>query len=260
MYRRWLITSWPAFLLGLWLFADVLFGGRSWVFRDAGHFYFPSWSWLAEQHGQGDWAGWNPWVDLGASSVGEGSLGYFYPARLLWLLPISAVWSLKLLVLSHLVGAHCGAWRTAVRCGLGDGPATLAATCYACSAGVLFLVFNPPYLIGAAWLPWAMGATMELLERPSLRSAIQWAIPLAMLVLGGDAQMCCHVMLAAGLWWLLLLLGRGDANAALAGRRLAALAGGAILAGGLCAVQLLPARAWLQASDRVVGDAPALPL
>lgn len=81
--------------------------------------------------------------------------------------------------------------------------AALCAVAYAFSGTVLFQYCNVVFLVGAAWLPWALLAADRMLSKRRLRWAIGLGICLALMVLGGDPQMAYHTgMLAALLAWI----------------------------------------------------------
>ena len=255
MARPSWLWSLPAWLLAAFLLGGVL-AGRSWAFRDAGHFYYPTWRWLAEEQDEGRWAWWNPWVDLGAPTLGEASLGRLYPP--LWLLraPLPRVGTIKLVLLAHFLVAFWGVRRTARRARLSPPASMLAATAYTFSGGLLFLVYNPPYLFAASWAPWALDACDGVLRRPGPRTAAILSIILSALVLAGDAQAALHVLILGGLWWFACRRSWRRRAMARCGRKAAWLFAAVALAVAITAAQWLPARAALHDSDRVLFSRP----
>ncbi len=71
----------------------------------------------------------------------------------------------------------------------------LAVVAYPLSGPVLFLYCNPPFLVGAAWIPLALAGGYRLLRRVRLGDLAITAVGLAMPILGGDPQISLHVML-----------------------------------------------------------------
>ncbi len=79
--------------------------------------------------------------------------------------------------------------------------AFLAATTYGSAGCLLAEHANPPYLIGAAWLPAAVGLLWQIVEQPRFSLAVRMSVVLTMIILGGDFQMVYHI----GLLWLLAI-------------------------------------------------------
>src|SRR5688572_21130829 len=50
----------------LWFFGPVLFGGQSFVYRDAAHFYYPSFHWQTQEWAAGRIPLWNPLEECGS--------------------------------------------------------------------------------------------------------------------------------------------------------------------------------------------------
>ncbi|MCG8650165.1 MAG: hypothetical protein MI861_10040, partial [Pirellulales bacterium] len=150
----------PAVLLGLFL--TTLIGSERLAFRDVSHFYTPLYDYLA-QRSQQQWLPlWNPLDQMGMPLVGESTTAFFYPVRyLIYLLPWSASTAMAWYVVFHL---GLASW-TAQRCARWAGATRLSATAsgiiYPLSGAVLFLYTNPPFLVGAAWLPIALGAMIS---------------------------------------------------------------------------------------------------
>ena len=254
---RWQSLRWlPGILLCLTLggiFLPLL-AGQGLAFRDTAHFYSPSFSWQAAEWRDGSIPLWNDQEGLGSDVVGDGSSSVFYPGKLLLVaLPVPWASRLNLYILAHLLLAAAGSYRLARSWNLGAAPAFLAASAYSLSGPVLSLHANVPFLVGAAWLPWAIHALDDLLRR-GRRSAIgPLALVLALMVLGGDPQAAYHVGLAGGLYLLMLprrISGRSRR------RGLVLLAGAALLASLLSAIQLLPLLQQSRQSTRAAPDHP----
>ena len=179
------------------IFAPVLLQDRSFAFRDTAVFYYPLFEWIEQQWQRGELPLWNPHVNYGTPVIGEASSSVFYPGKAIFLLPLEFSWKFKLYVVGHVFLAAAGMYLAARRFGSSTEAAALAAISYACGGGVLFQYCNLVFLVGAAWLPWAIAAVEAMLTEFSLRTALVLGVVLALMVLGGDPQMAYHAGLAA---------------------------------------------------------------
>jgi hypothetical protein len=75
---------------------------------------------------------------------------------------------------------------------------------YAFGSSVLFQACNVIYLVGAAWLPWALLAADRMLRQRRWSAAAAFGAVLALMVTGGDPQMAYNGALLAGLYGLIL--------------------------------------------------------
>lgn len=202
-------------LLFLLLFGAVLFQDRNFVYRDAGHFYYPFFRRVAQEWSAGRVPLWNPDENGGEPLLANPTASVFYPLKLLYILPSGLAY--KLYLLAHLPLA---AWTTYVAArgwGQSRAGATFAALTYAFSGFVIFQLYNVVFLCGAAWLPLALWAGDSLVRAPRTGWAILLAVTLSLQVLGGDPQIAYLTVLALipyaflyhggrhGAWWLFLL-------------------------------------------------------
>lgn len=246
------------------VFRNAIVTDEVFAFRDAAHFYYPLFHWTTEQWKAGEIPLWNPLEDLGAPVVADATSSVFYPVKAIFLIPNTfgteyGTWYKAYIILhvwlcgitSYILGRH---WRRSA------SSATLAGISYALGGNVFFQYCNVVYLVGAAWLPLAIRSGDKLLNSPTLRDQrtlrhmISLAICLAMMVLGGDAQMAYHTgMMLAGLAWLKRRASaRRFASAHLVLRLLLA----ACVSFGLAAVQSIPSANWLRQSTRASYDTP----
>lgn len=179
---------------------------------------------------------WNPWLGGGQPVLSNPNYAAFYPPTwLAW--PCGPLYSLNLLVLSHLAIAFAGAWLLARRLGCGRGAAALAAIGYSGSGANLSLLNAFGTLTSMAWLPWVLAGAVAAVERQERRrwvpAVVLAAVALALQVLNGDPV--CEVMSVIAL--LLIAL----SNLRRRPWRSARLMAVVLLALGLSAVQLLPA-------------------
>jgi len=216
--------------LFVWFFADALFGGGVFVFRDAGHYYYPLFQFIKSEWGAGRVPLWNPYENLGVPLAGNPTSSVFYPGTLIFLLPFDYAWSYKLYVMGHVLLAAGAAYRLG-RHWQGSVEASAAgAISYAFCGNVLFQYSNVVFLVGAAWLPLAVLAADRMLgegrrvsgkgraegdegqrvkgkgQGVRVRSALLLGVVLALMALGGNAEMAYHAgliaaMYAAWLWW-----------------------------------------------------------
>jgi hypothetical protein len=254
----------------LWWSGEVL------AFRDSLHFFYPLWSYVDSLQGtEGCLPFWNPWDGLGNSVVAEPTSMIFYPPRWGLLLRFGTIENrIGWFLVGHLVFTYFG-W---IYCGsqLRWHPLSnqLGAWGYTLSGPVFFQIYNPPYLVGAAWLPLAMLACWQVLaqETPatypvSFKKVAGLAFPLAMLVLGGDAQTAYHVVMLGGVFLLTAMafnsirpmlssnVPSGKIRQAFCSMMLLVAASG--LALGLSAVQIAPTWNWLKHSSRIDGAEPS---
>ncbi|MCD0462863.1 hypothetical protein [Roseiconus lacunae] len=194
--------------VGIVILATVfpLLSGRRIAFRDASHFYLPLYDYVA-QRTQSEWMPlWNPLDQTGLPLVGESSTAVLYPVRYaIYALPLSAELSLNLYLVFHLLLAGAGAAWLGRRYGLSGLGIVTAAIAYPLSGSVLSLCCNPPFLVGAAYLPFALSALLgrnhESTHRPSspfiagLFDVSLGGVSMAMMVLGGDPQSALHCVL-----------------------------------------------------------------
>jgi hypothetical protein len=177
-----------------WMFRDVLTGDATLAFRDVAHFYRPLYQYLGTRQADSWFPLWSRADGFGIPLAGEPTTALFYPPRLvLMLFPIDS--AIACYVLLHLFIAGAGAFclgRYAQPC---SKIACVTAFSYPLSGCVFFLYTNPPFLVGAAWLPWIL---LGFARQTSLRTSVF----LAMCVLGGEPQMAFHGVLIGSLWTL----------------------------------------------------------
>ncbi|NQT14687.1 MAG: YfhO family protein, partial [Planctomycetes bacterium] len=250
-----------------WCFGDALFGGGVFVFRDAGHYYYPLFQFIKSEWAAGRVPLWNPYENLGVPLAANATSSVFYPGTLLLLLPLKYALAYNLYVMGHVLLAAWAAYRLARHLGGSVEASGAGAISYAFSGNVLFQYANVVFLVGAAWLPLAVLAADRMLREgpgaggrgPGKRArwAVWFGCVLALMVLGGNAEMAYHAgliaaMYAAWLWWWErgraaddTAQERGPGRRSLPGRlflgRPALLAVAAVVGFVLSAVQVFPA-------------------
>lgn len=151
------------------ILGSVLVGHDRLGFRDVSHFYTPLYDYVAQRQADNWVPLWNPLDHTGIPLAGETTIAVFYPVRwLLYAMPMSADLAIGWYVALHLCLATLTTWIAARWSGLSPIAASIAAAAYAFSGSVLFLYSNPPFLVGAAWLPLVLGCAPQ----PSRSGAI----------------------------------------------------------------------------------------
>jgi hypothetical protein len=260
-----------AAVLGLTLvcLGDALFAGAAFLVRDSA-FYYPLFSWLADEWGQGRVPFWNPYYNGGVPALADATTGVFYPVSLVFALPLEYGTRYALYIVLHFLLAALTSYGFARRCGTSRLAAGTCSVSYAFGGFVLFQFCNLIYLVSAAWLPAALGAALCMLDRRSLAAALAMGAFLALMVLGGEPQGALHAgLLATGyaflLWRSERRAARGTERAPversagwteLARNRPFLLALAAASAGLLAAVQVLPSAELAEYSSRASFEVP----
>jgi len=176
-----------------------LFTAENFVYRDAGHFYYPLYRIVAAQWEQGWWPLWNPYENGGTPLLANPAAAVLYPVRIAlfqWSgLDYSTAY--KLYIIGHAWLAAAASWWFARRLGLSHMAASFAATAYALSAAVAFQYCNVIFLVGAAWLPIGLEATERLVRQGGVLAILRLSIALSMQVLGGDPEAAYIVLVLA---------------------------------------------------------------
>lgn len=246
-------------LSALVLFGPGLWSDQSLAFRDAGHYYHPLYRHLATRISAGELPLWNDRENLGTSFVGDPTAAVFYPGKLLLHLPLDFARNLQFYVLVHFLIAGIGGYVFARGLGRSRPAAAVAMLCYVLGGSVLIQHANVVYLVGAAWLPWALWAGHHWLRGGSVAAGLGLSGSLAAMTLGGDPQ----IAYVAGLLLALDALFQRTSGSPTCGGRclrvigsLAGLLGWGLLGVAIAAVQVLPALEWAAESDRTLWQVP----
>jgi hypothetical protein len=259
--ERWIVPLAVALPI-LVLFGPVLLSDRLPAMRDAGHYYYPLFKWCAGEWGAGRVPLWNPLENCGTPVHADPTASIFYPGKLVFALPVDFSIRFKFYVVGHVALCAIAAWWLARRWHASNHAAALAALSYSCGGSVVFQHCNVVYLVGASWLPMAIGLADELLRECRPRAAVLLGVVLALMVLGGDPQAVYHVLLVAVIRAVVLLARRGSDIASARQVRRAAIRGSAwllasaALAFVLAAVQILPSARAARDSERAQYDQP----
>ena len=188
----------------LWLFAPALFSNHALAYRDAGHFYYPLYQYVADQWTAGCVPLWNPFDNLGQPLLANATSAVLYPGKLVFALPFSFATCYGLYIVGHFLLAAVTLYSCARAWGASVTGSGLGALAYVLGGTVLFQYCNVVYLVGAAWMPAALWATERMLRQRRVIWALTLGAIMALMVLGGDPQAAYHVALAAALYVLML--------------------------------------------------------
>ena len=181
-------------LAWLYLFWPLITGQKVVGFRDAANLYYPLFEWIDAQWAKGEFPVWNPFCNFGMPVVHDGSSSLFYPGKLIFFvrqLPYPARYGLYLAI--HILIAAGGTYWFSRTLRLTRSGSTLAAFSYAFGGAVLFQVVNAPFVVSAAWLPFALGSVWLTFRQLKMKWAVLTALYCSLMILGGDPQMCYHV-------------------------------------------------------------------
>lgn len=265
--------------LFLWFFGKALFTSRSFVFRDAAHYYYPLFEWSSREWSRGRVPLWNPQENCGVPVAADATSSVFYPGKLLFVLPLDFASKYKMYIAGHVLLAATAAYCLARQWQMSRMAAGLCAVSYAFSGNVLFQYCNVVFLVGAAWLPLALVAAHRMLVARSLRWSLVLAAVLSLMVLGGDPQAAYHAGLLAALYAALLWRaerrhgkrrdmldespdiavaqdGLSTRGGVWARNRFILLAAAAVGAAALSAVQIFPSIEWTRHSVRAAFSSP----
>jgi hypothetical protein len=176
-------------LLALALVIAVLYQGALWgsevlVGRDLFRQFVPRGEAIGQAIARGEVPRWNPWCGHGAPWFGPRAGGVLYPGHLLYAaLPIGP--AIAWFILLHQLLGIAGMWRLA-RHDRGGAP-WAAAIAWGLGCFLSSLYWALPYLVSAAWTPWALlGATRAAKGDPS--GAALLAASLGLMQLAGEPQ------------------------------------------------------------------------
>jgi hypothetical protein len=238
-----------------------MFFGHIVFFRDIAHWIFPARVFVRDSLLRGELPAWNPLQGLGFATFSNPLYGVFYPPNWLFLL-VGRDWVGTMLTwqdFAHLVWGSAGVFWLARRFRATSVSAIIAALAWALSGYLTSQWTAGLRLHAAAWIPWAAVGQLALLDclraggRRWMVGVVKAALPTALALLMGEVFLA---MMGVGFALALLAAAqiferRADCVLPRFSRRWAAAVALALLiAGGVGAVVLLPARAHMSTSDR----------
>ncbi|MEM9365646.1 MAG: hypothetical protein AAGD07_06585 [Planctomycetota bacterium] len=270
-------TPWPDWCLnlGTWalgpvliavMFHGVVLGQERFAFRDVDHFYTPLYQFVHERcvaAGPLYWFTplWNDLDQTGMPLAGETTTALFYPIRdcVYRLAPDPAI-AMGWYVVLHLIIASLTIQALARNLRLRRHACLLASILYPLSGSILFLATNPPFLVSASWLPLVFCGFGSRVRLSWALAVVVPAMALALMVLGGDPQTALHAVIATGVLMLRRAFAGDDdrgirttwgIRVVVLGKQTLRWFGVALLAGSLCAPQLLASCRWAAQSERM---------
>jgi hypothetical protein len=236
------------------LLGPAMVGDDRLAFRDASHFYTPLYEYVAHRQREVWVPLWNPLDLTGLPLAGETSTAVFYPVRMLvYALTPTPETALAWYVAVHLIIAAICIHVAAKSAGAGPLGCAIAVIAYPLAGPIFFLIYNPPFLVGAAWMPLALAATFKLLRMPCLKWILIAAVALSLIILGGDPQTVVHVILITSTVACCGLRKTNDGAMRPSVRSVGSLAIACLLAGMLTAPQLAASVDWSMQSGRITG-------
>ena len=246
----WLTLPRFALILGVLIlaaFPEVVFGGKSFYFRDFGMFTYPAAYFQRECFWRGEFPLWNPYSNCGIPFLAQWNTCALYPLSLTYLLlPLTG--GLTVFFLGHLFFAGIGMYLLAFRWTEHRLAAAIAGVAFVFNGLTLNCLMWASNLAALAWMPFVVLALEHTWERK------KWAFLIAAAV--GTFQMLTgspEVIVIT--WGIAFLLGAARVLNAWHDlpRMLLCSAGLVILISLLSAVQLLPFAELLSHSERSSG-------
>lgn len=183
----------------IFLLGPTVISSDTFAFRDIAHFYRPLYEFVNNANFFRPPL-WNAYDNLGTPVADEATSAVFYPGRLILHIPVeSFALRLEIYILVHAVLASVGGYWLARLWRCSHPAAIIAGMAYGCGGGVIFQYCNVVFLVGAAWLPFAIGAGERLLTQRNFFWGVFAGMCLALMTLGGDAQAAYIAVLVLGL-------------------------------------------------------------
>lgn len=220
-------------ILASMLFAVPIVRREVFTFRDHTDYFQPLRYYTAQHLRSFHLPLWNPYSASGEPWLANPQTGVFYPPAWIFVaLPFESAYMLYLLF--HLTLLGCGAYLMFARFAA-RGAALLGAAALMVCGPTLSMLDVQNNLAAFAWLPWIIGAALDLRDRRA--KTLRAAVLLALSFLAGEP------FLAAIAALIFAVIVRRMRDIALAG----------VTSVGLSAVQLLPFLEMLRDSDRRAG-------
>ena len=232
-------------------FPDVIFGGRTFFYRDFGIFGYP----LAFHHRESFWNGevplWNPLSNCGLPFLAQWNTMVLYPLSLFYVMfPLS--WSLGVFCLVHLFLAGLGMYHLGHRWTGSRLAASVAGLAFAFNGLTLSCLKWPNNIAALAWMPFVVWR-VECGWRTGSRQIVVAAVVGALQMLTGGPEIILFTWGFVAVLWVVQFFAEKAARGLLVIRFLTIV----VLVAGLASAQLLPFLDLLVHSQRdlAYGDA-----
>jgi hypothetical protein len=163
LFDAWLKPAWFAIIMAGLIaafFPDVLFGGKSFVFRDFGIFTYPNAFFQRESFWHGEIPLWNPLNNCGIPFLAQWNTAVLYPLSLIYIL-LPLTWGLNLFLLSHLFLAGFGMYLLASQWTKNGLAAAIAGVAFVFNGLTLNCLMWTSNLAALAWMPWVILAVEQ---------------------------------------------------------------------------------------------------
>jgi len=237
------------------MFLPILMRGDFFLYRDAAHYYHPLFAHVQDQWRSGRLPLWNSSENAGQPLAADVTASAFYPAKMLFFLPMSYERQFVMYVIVHLMIGWWGTYRLARAWRISPGGAAVASISYVLSGHILFQYCNVVYLVSASWLPMCVQQLVAALRHGGWRPIMLCGVGVALMILGGEPQTAVHVLLVgvAGAF-VFPQQSRTRLGSVLRFEKGVRLAAIGMIAAGLSAVQWLPSLEWAPWTNRMSGS------
>jgi len=207
-YEQWFSPGKFALLLALFiisLFPDVLFAGKSFMFRDFGLFTYPNAYFQRESFWRGEFPLWNPYNNCGIPFLAQWNTVCLYPLTLIYLL-LPLTWGLTVFFLFHLFLAGFGMYRLAEFWTHHRLAAAVAGVAFVFNGMTLNCLMWSSNLAALAWMPWVILMVERAWVSGKNRGTVLAALAAAMQILAGAPEIIVFTWVVLFALWLGRLL------------------------------------------------------
>ena len=121
------------------VFWPVLLTNQTFVYRDAGHYYFPLYKYIADEWKAGRTPLWNPYDNLGQPLLANGTSAVFYPGKLIFAFPFDYATNYNLYIVIHSILAASTCYVCVRHWGIGEHGAEMQRSLEVKPTVILFL-------------------------------------------------------------------------------------------------------------------------
>ncbi|MZH03374.1 MAG: YfhO family protein, partial [Nitrospinae bacterium] len=237
-------------ILFLALFFPVLFGDKTFFFRDMLHFGYPFKHFIWKSLQEGALPFWNSQISGGIPFFSLYHPGVFYPPNLIFLVKDFSE-AFNFFYLFHHIVLTFSVYRLTRFWGL--SPVASLGSAVAALLGGYFLSLASIYnhFQTAVWFPLVLLSFNRLLLKKNSADFLLSILFFSIAILGGSSETC--IMIAGLLWSFAVFVVPGKSTSVTFISRTGMFAGIVFLSLGLCAVQLVPTGALVKESVRYDG-------